>query len=1797
MRSPRKFVLWRSLVSLLLLGVTATIYAQNSVTFKYYYDDDGRLIKVIDSNGVEVDYTYDAVDNIVKIARGQAPASGNLAVLSFTPQSGPIGTNVTIQGQNFGSTPATNSVSFNGAAATIVSANATTIVATVPTAATTGPLSVTVNGNTAKSGNNFTVVSTPAILSINPKFLVSSSSPITIPNFTVTGANLANATFSFAPAFTPPPVVVNSAQINAGGTSATLNITVAAGTLGSFTLIATNAAGGSNPIAAAGNTLQIIDPNGDADGDGLTNAVEIAIGTDPLNPTTSGDGLPDGWQVFYGINPLDASVASKDLDNSGLTVLQDFQMGLSPRNPNRVPPSVSQISPKNAATGVFVNSVVVVRFAEPLLTGTTLFSAQAAIAAALGGNSTVPTAGQQIAAQTLQSYMNRTCCGSSVIPGTVSLFGPAGGIAGGVTASNDGLSVTFAPAQPLPANTTYTVQAVGVRDSAGNLMTKAFGSTFTTGSSVDNTLPQIKLVDPENNSSNVPTNVHYTVQFSKPMDPATLTPANFTIFDSTANAVVPGMVQVDADGMTVAFVPNPVLPIGRSFSVSLSTAVKDTTGNSLVAAGPFYFSTGYSAETAPPHWVTNSPGNNATGIPVNAIIDLQFSQPLDITTIVPNIVVSTGGQPIPIQVALSSGDQRVTITPVQGLQANSQYTVTIGAGVSDLAGLAIDNPGSFTFQTNQQVDKATLKVVSVDPGNQTAGVPVNALVRVGFSKQVNAVSLGGGNLEVYPYSVGGAVLIPGAVSISADGLSATFTPVSALQAGTVYCVYVNGVEDLEGQALQQNGQTLSCFTTGAAGQTGALTVVSVSPQKAATGVPVNAVVELGLSAPVSTVSVGAGDITLKAGSTAVAGTVSVVNATTLAFTPLNSLAVSTGYTVAAGGFTDLAGNAVTGFTSTFTTGSSPTADKGPLQVGGISPANGTTGVSVTSPVTVTFNEAVNPVTVNASSVNVQANGVTVAGSYAVSGAVVTFTPLTPLPGSATVHVYVDYYAAVEDLAGNNGQYATASFTTAATQDTKAPTVVSVAPLNGATGIGLNGQVVVTFSESMDPTTLGSNWQNSNMALLAEGQRLPFNLSVSADNRTAVLYSLNLPASTVITLSIPSAVTDLSGNALANFTSTFTTGPAFDTTHAVVVNQRPGNGAAGVGLNASPVVLFLSKALNAATVQSAMHVSENGQLVPGTVSVVGNGQTVEFTPSSAWQYGALVQVFLDATALDVEGNAVTAYQGSFTTAGDPAVTAPSVVNYSPLNGAQGVPLNVVMDIGYSQPLQASTVNTTNVTLNGPGGAVTTTVTLDASKTVIHLKPSVALASNAQYCFYAYNLVGTSGKAAQNLGTCFKTGTASVTTGPAVLSVSPANKLTGVPVNANIEVVFSSPVDPLTVSGTTIQVTGGSQTVMPSSIAFGNNNQLVEITPQAPLPASTAMTLSISGVTDVAGNKVTAFSSTFTTGTSPATTSEGIVAENPPAGATGVPVNAAISLQAMAPLAGTTVNSSTFQVYDNTLNQYVAGSYSLSADSRTAYFVPAVQLATGRTYSVYFGNYGMTDLAGNAVTACCGYLNNFSFTTGFSTSTQGPSVLGVSPANGLKQVPINAQIAVQFSEPVNAQSLGAITLTAGANAIPVQATLSSGNQLLTLLPLPGLAASTAYTLTVTGVTDLSGNAMTSPATSTFTTGGAGDFSKPAIVTITPSNGASGVLTSSTIQVQFNKFMDPLSLSNADFTITTSGLAFVPGVITVNANGTVATFTPNSPLSPSTTYTVQLGTGILDLEGQALAAFQSSFTTGSQ
>ena len=241
-------------------------------------------------------------------------------------------------------------------------------------------------------------------------------------------------------------------------------------------------------------------------------------------------------------------------------------------------------------------------------------------------------------------------------------------------------------------------------------------------------------------------------------------------------------------------------------------------------------------------------------------------------------------------------------------------------------------------------------------------------------------------------------------------------------------------------------------------------------------------------------------------------------------------------------------------------------------------------------------------------------------------------------------------------------------------------MISITPNAGASNIGLTAPIVLTFSKALNPATINTN----TFGVFGAGSQIGLSTAISTDNRTVTLNTGNLPASSAVTVLVTSGVKDIAGNSLLDFRSQFTTTAAPDTTHASVIGQRPGNGAAGVSLNSS-VVLFVNEPLNVNTIANAVHLSQNGTLTPGTVTTRDNGQTIEFVPASPWQNNALVQVLLDGTALDLDGATVNSYQGSFRSIPDTTNTTPSLVSTSPVNGVSGIAENAIVDLLYNEPL--------------------------------------------------------------------------------------------------------------------------------------------------------------------------------------------------------------------------------------------------------------------------------------------------------------------------------------------------------------------------------------------------------------------------------------------------------------------------------------------------------------------------------
>jgi len=318
----------------------------------------------------------------------------------------------------------------------------------------------------------------------------------------------------------------------------------------------------------------------------------------------------------------------------------------------------------------------------------------------------------------------------------------------------------------------------------------------------------------------------------------------------------------------------------------------------------------------------------------------------------------------------------------------------------------------------------------------------------------------------------------------------------------------------------------------------------------------------------------------------------------------------------------------------------------------------------------------------------------------------------------------------------------------------------------------------------------------------------------------------------------------------------------------------------------------------------------------------------------------------------------------------------------------------------------------------------------------------------------------------------------------VSTTPPDGEPAYPRSASLLVQFGATVKTSSISTDTVllrESTSGT----PVPFSYTNNPPLRTLTIMPtynPSVAQYTLTL-VGGASGIVSNDalrpqrlpddvVVSFTTTSTSDTSAPT----IVSRSPSPLATGVGTNTSVSATFSETLDPATVTATNFAV--STVSGNVAGTLSYDATTSTVTFVPAAPLTTLTTYNVVVT--GIEDLSGNPSNS------NWSFTTGRNSNTTPPTVVAVSPASGATHVSVRTGVVVTFSEPVDPTTLPAgIQVTAGTTTVAGSVSCDAANQVATFVPSAVLASQTLYTVTVAGVKDLAGNAMTAGFTSTFTT----------------------------------------------------------------------------------------------------------------
>ncbi len=432
----------------------------------------------------------------------------------------------------------------------------------------------------------------------------------------------------------------------------------------------------------------------------------------------------------------------------------------------------------------------------------------------------------------------------------------------------------------------------------------------------------------------------------------------------------------------------------------------------------------------------------------------------------------------------------------------------------------------------------------------------------------------------------------------------------------------------------------------------------------------------------------------------------------------------------------------------------------------------------------------------------------------------------------------------------------------------APTVTSVTPANGATGVATAGTTVTaTFSEAMNQATITT----STFTLTGPSGAVSGTVTYSGDTATFT-PSASLDYGTQYTATITTGAASSGGTALAaNYTWSFTTASAPAPT---VASVTPTNGATGVATAGTTVTATFSEAMNQSTITMSTFTltGPGGTAVGGVVTY--SGDTAVFTPSASLAYDTQYTATLTTGVQAANGAALAAnYSWTFTTALAPA-PAPTVVSVTPVNGSNSATVATTITATFSEAMNAATINTSTFMLEmvvphtGLSQLVSGTVTYNASNMVATFTPSANLDYGTQYTATITTGATSSGGIAMATSYIwnFTTEAAPV---PTVTSTVPASGATDASVSAALTAAFNEAMDASTITASTFTLTGPSNTAVAGTVTYNSSTQTATFAPNAALDYSTSYTATITtGAESSAGAALASnYTWTFTTGANP------------------------------------------------------------------------------------------------------------------------------------------------------------------------------------------------------------------------------------------------------------------------------------------------------------------------------------------
>lgn len=280
-----------------------------------------------------------------------------------------------------------------------------------------------------------------------------------------------------------------------------------------------------------------------------------------------------------------------------------------------------------------------------------------------------------------------------------------------------------------------------------------------------------------------------------------------------------------------------------------------------------------------------------------------------------------------------------------------------------------------------------------------------------------------------------------------------------------------------------------------------------------------------------------------------------------------------------------------------------------------------------------------------------------------------------------------------------------------------PSVQSITPADGATGVGKNTSITIDFSEAMNTATVDTN---------TTGTTCSGSIQVSSDNFASCYQMSAAPVSsngnktftvspnggvfadnTTYKIRVLASIADSSGTAMgSNYTTTtgFTTTNVSDTTSPSVVSTLPSS-TGGEAVQNTVILVEFNEAMSFSTLSTitsgssctgSIQVSSDdfATCIPmtGQPESSNNGKIATLSPASNLPASTNYKIKVTTDAQDLSGNSANAYTSASFTVGSTVDTTAPTASFDPTDGSVAVARTKRPIISFDDDMNPTTLTT-------------------------------------------------------------------------------------------------------------------------------------------------------------------------------------------------------------------------------------------------------------------------------------------------------------------------------------------------------------------------------------------------------------------------------------------------------------------------------------------------------------------------